>query len=308
MVEDTLPHRAPDVNGQDADNHSAHAVDTLSPAVFNSFPADLGSAFFSELPGLVMPVTRDMQSERWQEVDHLNLELQNFDTQLAVQHLGGSNSPYDICAELQTHDTLSFTFPDDRILEVPSLTLLNAAVKVAQRLKISELIWDISAISPFYQNQTSSSSTLSPPSLTTTQTSPEPSHPGTYSSTPIDELPPHLRPTPTQCSVPHHPILDLLPWPSTRNKLIQVFTLPVELRPESARDSMALLQLVQDLEDDGGEGVRINGQDPFQPRAWEIGQVLLERWWWALDYGAIQSSSRAREKRGQRPLALVGRT
>lgn len=120
----------------------------------------------------------------------------------------------------------------------------------------------------------------------------------------LTELPYHLLPTPTQRIIPHHPIIDLLPWPSTRDKLIHVFHLPVNLRPENAQDPLSLLRLVYDMEDDGGEGMRISGRDPFEPCAWEIGQVVFERWWWAFEIGVVERSNRTRVSRGESQLTL----
>ncbi|EED17426.1 conserved hypothetical protein [Talaromyces stipitatus ATCC 10500] len=210
----------------------------------------------------------------------------------------------DISDELQTSESAIFTFPDDRLLEVPPLTLLNAALQVAQRLQIAELIWDLGAISPFYQGQgtsSSSSPSLSPPSLsmvTTDSSSAEVALSAT--------LPTHLRPTSTQLLIPHHPLLDLLPWPSTRDKLIQIFNLPPNLRPKTAQSPMGLIQLVEDMEDTGGEGVKVLGSDPFEPCGWEIGQLMFEKWWWAFDTELVTRSNQARKKRGEKGLAMQG--
>jgi hypothetical protein len=235
-----------------------------------------------------------------------NLEshgLDNIENHLAETLPLNIDGTYDLSAELQADDTSFFTFPDDRILEVPSLTLLNAAVKVAQRLNIHGLIWDFTSVSPFYNPASSNNSISSPPSLqsglSTSATSPA-------SSVDLTELPSHLLPTRTQRLIPHHPIIDLLPWPSTRDKLIQVFHLPVSLRPETARDPMGLLRLVYDMEDGGGEGMRISGDDPFEPSVWEIGQVVFERWWWAFEISVVERSNRARGNRGESILSLEG--
>lgn len=235
-----------------------------------------------------------------------NLDSRNLDQ--IENHLPASfplsvDGTYDLSAELQADDTSFFTFPDDRILEVPSLTLLNAAVKVAQRLNLNNLIWDFTAVSPFYNPESSNKSISSPSSLetglSTSATSPA-------SSVDLTELPSHLLPTRTQRMISHHPIIDLLPWPSTRDKLIQVFHLPVNLRPSTAQDPMGLLRLVYDMEDGGGEGMRISGDDPFEPSVWEIGQVMFERWWWAFEISVVERCNRARGNRGERVLSLEG--
>lgn len=215
------------------------------------------------------------------------------------------SSNIDVSTELQNSETATFTFPDDHLLEVPSLVLLKATLQVAQRLKIDDLIWDLSANSPFYRGDTSkkfslssSSTAVSPSSLQT----PPSTMTSDSSSTLI--LPYHLRPTATQTSLPHHPILDLLPWPSTRDKLIRVFNLPPQLRPKSAQSPMGLLQLVQDMENDGNEGVRVHGRDPCEACGWEIGQVMIENWWWAFDTKIVLESNQARKKRGEKALTL----
>lgn len=266
-------------------------------------------AIFGTDTSLALPVTTvgDTFWGQLAESSDWNLEshgLDNIEDHLPESLPLNIDGTYDLSAELQAYDTSFFTFPDDRILEVPSLTLLNAAVKVAQRLNIHGLIWDFTAISPFCNPASSNNSILSPPSLqsglSTSATSPA-------SSVDLTELPSHLLPTPTQRLIPHHPIIDLLPWPSTRDKLIQVFHLPVSLRPETARDPMGLLRLVYDMEDGGGEGMRITGCDPFEPSVWEIGQVVFERWWWAFEISVVERSNRARGNRGERILSLEGK-
>lgn len=219
----------------------------------------------------------------------------------------GSTFSYDmdISSELQTSEAAAFTFPDDRLLEVPSLVLLKAALRIAQRLNIANLIWDLGANSPFYQGHTYSqsataSSSSHPPSPQT------PSLTISSDSSSSSGIPGHLRPTTTQTLIPHHPILDLLPWPNTRDKLIRVFNLPVHLRPKSAQSPMGLVQLVQDMEDDSGEGVRPDSRDPFEISGWEIGQLMFEKWWWAFETEVVVRSNQARKKRGKKALTLQG--
>ncbi|KAK2758218.1 hypothetical protein FQN54_004062 [Arachnomyces sp. PD_36] len=190
--------------------------------------------------------------------------------------------PADLSSTLQTHQSSTFTFPDDHTLPIPPLTLLRAALTVATRLGIASSLWDFTSISPFY----------------TGTTSPSPSQP-----TPSN-LPSNLHPTPTQHLLPHHPLLDLLPWPTVRDKLIQIFNLPPHLRPASASDPMALVNFVYDMEDPA-EGMRVEGGgDPFEAGDWEVGQVLFERWWWAFDGGVVERSNVLRRGRGERGLVL----
>ncbi|KAL4913414.1 hypothetical protein BDW62DRAFT_164941 [Aspergillus aurantiobrunneus] len=224
-----------------------------------------------------------------------------------------TNDAYNLSDQLQISESSTFTFPDDHTIEIPSLKLLNAAMKVALRLNVAHILWDISAVSPFYtavvrDSHSSLTGGPSQPSLTPpSSVSSLPSQSQSPPSNPIPQdakLPPHLRPTQTQLLFPHHPVFDILPWPSTRDKLIQIFNLPPSLRPKSAQDPIGMLQLVYDMEDDSGEGIRIRGADVFEPGSWEIGQVVFERWWWAFEGNLVERCDRSRRERGEEGLVL----
>lgn len=199
----------------------------------------------------------------------------------------------DISASLQSHQTSTFTFPDDRIIDVPALTLLKAVLTVATRLNLTEYLWDLSGVSPFF----SGSPMDEPNALNCGSNSPA------NISTLVATLPANYRPTPTQRLVPHHPILDLLPWPTVRDKLIQVFSLPANLRPAPAADPMGLVTLVYDIEDPT-EGLRVSGSDPFMADMWEVGQLVFQRWWWAFESPIVERSNQLRKKRGHQGLVL----
>ncbi|PLB53332.1 hypothetical protein P170DRAFT_473201 [Aspergillus steynii IBT 23096] len=175
----------------------------------------------------------------------------------------------DISTALQASEPSTFSFPDDRTLEVPSLKLLTAATKPVLSTSIQRVEFryhdilgllairiDLDLVQQFIPF-----SQPPPPPLNTTLD--------------IKSLPPHLQPIPTQRLIPHHPVLDLLPWPGTRDKLIQVFNLPVSLRPRNAQDPMGLVRLVHGMEDVGGEGIRVQGGDPFEPGGGRSGRLCL---------------------------------
>lgn len=226
--------------------------------------------------------------------------LPSFPSTQSTNSSGGNCSLSD---RLQTYQSSTFSFPDDHLLEIPSLTLLNAATKVAQRLNIAGILWDLTAMSPFYQ-QPDRQTISSPPSLLSGSSSPPSTAFSPERTDDIIELPRHLQPTTSQRLIPHHPILDLLPWPSTRDKLIQVFHLPPEMRPKSAQDPIGLLRFVYDMEDVNGEGIKVRGGDPFAPEAWEVGQVVFERWWWAFDGEIVERSNCMRKERGENQLMM----
>ncbi|DAA72558.1 TPA_exp: Uncharacterized protein A8136_6361 [Trichophyton benhamiae CBS 112371] len=205
---------------------------------------------------------------------------------LSLQFL--ANYPQDdtqpLSSALQSFQTSNFTFPDDKILEVPPLTLLRAMLTIATRLKLTEYIWNLAGISPFYTGPTALGADVA-------------------QHLDLAGIPRNFHPTPTQRLVPHHAILDLLPWPSARDKLIQVFSLPVQFRPPAAADPMGLMGLVYDIED-AGEGLRVSGPDPFSPEMWEVGQLVFQRWWWAFEGSIVERSNRLRNERGKQGLIL----
>ena len=141
---------------------------------------------------------------------------------------------------------------------------------VARRLEIADLVFSLTATSPFAAQGESCDYT---------------------------HLPLNLRPTPNQLSIPHHPMIDLLPWPIVRNKLILVLSQPAELRPPQVASETALLDFVYDMED-SVEGVRIWGHDACCEKNWEVGETLFTKWWWVLDSEIIKNSNQLRRLRG----------
>ncbi|GAQ05425.1 hypothetical protein ALT_2746 [Aspergillus lentulus] len=273
----------------------------LSPSQFLSFPQSPLSPLLpsQEIPTMPLSAVEDPFS-CFSPAAFLPDLLPSFQSTQSANNPGGDCSLSD---RLQTYQSATFSFPDDHLLEIPSLTLLNAAMKVAQRLNIAGILWDLTATSPFYQGPESQTMS-SPPSLLSGSSSPSSTASSHDGADEVIELPRHLQPTTSQRLIPHHPILDLLPWPSTRDKLIQVFHLPPEMRPKSAQDPIGLLRFVYDMEDVSGEGIKVRGGDPFAPEAWEVGQVVFERWWWAFDGEIVERSNYVRRERGKNQLVM----
>jgi hypothetical protein len=175
------------------------------------------------------------------------------------------------------------TFPDESHLDMPELALLRGCMTIAHRLDVADVIWSLSSVSPFC-----------PATPTTTTTTMEFAH-----------LPPNLRPTPAQLSIPHHPVIDLLPWPSVRDRLIHVLNQPPQFRPAGgAKSPMALIEFVYDIEDPS-EGVRISGEDPLDGRNWEVGEKVFGGWWWCFDREVVSRTNELRRRRGA-PMLGVG--
>ncbi|KAF5640338.1 uncharacterized protein FTJAE_4502 [Fusarium tjaetaba] len=156
-----------------------------------------------------------------------------------------------------------------------SLTLLKAVMRIADRLNLKPDLWDLGGNSAF----------------------------NTGTATPASLLPPSWQPTPSQVAIPHHPVIDLLPWPGVRERAIFILSLPDELRPPRAQGALAIVNFAYDVEDTA-EGVRIYGDDPYDPGNWELGQVMFERWWFLFDNSIISTSNRWRRARGAPPLLL----
>lgn len=167
------------------------------------------------------------------------------------------------------------TFPDSYQLPLLQLTLLKAVMRIADRLNLKPDLWDLGGNSAF----------------------------NTGTATPASLLPPSWQPTPSQVAIPHHPVFDLLPWPGVRERAIFILSLPDELRPPRAQGALAIVNFAYDVEDTA-EGVRIYGDDPYDPGNWELGQVMFERWWFLFDNSIISTSNRWRRARGAPPLLL----
>lgn len=181
----------------------------------------------------------------------------------------------------------SFNFPltSDGNLEVPILSALRAFGVIATALDVVSNIYN-----PFYLH--------------------------VVAPIPHPSLPPNLHPVPAQVTIPHHPILDTLPWPSVREKLICIFALPSALRPPIARDdeangaSKGIMQIAHDL-DDFRDGIKVHGNttewgngNELIEEAWEIGEVFYRNWWFALDGKILENANKRRKQRGLGVLKL----
>ncbi|KAH6665224.1 hypothetical protein B0J14DRAFT_606727 [Halenospora varia] len=125
-------------------------------------------------------------------------------------------------------------------------------------------------------------------------------------SVPLGDLPGNLHLTVAQLLVPHYLVIDVLPWPSVRTKLICLFSQPDQLRPPIARGPIAVMLLMHAL-DDESEGLRVNldmNGHGYDGKSWEVGQAIFKDWWWALDYKIVSNSNRLRSIRGAPKLQL----
>jgi hypothetical protein len=232
--------------------------------------------------------------------DDVGLDLTNLPTPLP--------STPDLTDMQQTPTSSTFSFPmtaDGGILTIPIMSMVKAFMGIATALNISDNLWD-----PSYMHVMPFSTSIDP------------------------SLPANLRPIPAQLIIPHHPALDLLPWPTMREKLICMLAMPSKLRPPVAREeddegrwpsvsgfgtsssasqSKAITQLVQDVDDfqDGG-GLIVHGNsvawgqgNEYVEEVWEVGESFYRKWWFCIDEKIVAQSNRRREERGLGRLRLT---
>lgn len=200
---------------------------------------------------------------------------QSLDCEAMMATMPSSPSTVDPASLMNYSSLSSPDFPDSYLLPMSDLKVLKALLRVATRLGSYSIMWDPAANSPFNLG----------------------------AGTPAELLPESWRPTAAQVMLPHHPILDFLPWPGVRDRIINVFSLPDEARPPAARGQIGLVNFAYDLED-SSEGARIWGADPYEASSWEVGQVLFERWWFVFDRAVIEQSNKWRRLRGAAALQL----
>jgi hypothetical protein len=133
--------------------------------------------------------------------------------------------------------------------------------------------------------------------------------PGFPSRLPAD-LPPTLHPTALQKSMPHHPEIDVLPFPKVRdNMLLGAGTYDDY---ELCRDifglhptSTSILEEVNINEHSFGTGLLLWG-DPTMPSSWEVSEAFARKWSWILAGcdEAFQSTNYWRSLRGEAPLVI----
>ncbi|USP74618.1 hypothetical protein yc1106_01892 [Curvularia clavata] len=150
--------------------------------------------------------------------------------------------------------SIVFPLTPDVNIDVPLMPTLRAFMTAASLLNIVSNIFD-----PFALH-------TSPP-------------------TPHPSLPPNLHPVRAQILIPHHPALDIIPWPSVREKLICMLHLPSSQRPPIARGTRgeAIQRIIDDI-DDYSSGWRVHGNTAgwsshheMAEESWEIDITYLVR-------------------------------
>lgn len=103
-------------------------------------------------------------------------------------------------------------------------------------------------------------------------------------------VPPPLVPTLQQQLVPHKPYVDMLPWSSLRDRVLN--SLKTINEQEFAHDLIS------------GD-VRIWGVTPWDPTGWEVGPDFAKKWWFLMDEVIIRTANFWRAQRGEEALVLA---
>lgn len=106
---------------------------------------------------------------------------------------------------------------------------------------------------------------------------------------PICSLPPSLVPTLQQRVVPHKPYVDMILWPSMRDRILS---------------SPSAINETQFLCDVTSSDIRVWGSTPWDPTGWEVSANFAKRWWFLMDDGIIQTANFWRSQRGEKALPL----
>lgn len=113
--------------------------------------------------------------------------------------------------------------------------------------------------------------------------------PGFHIKALAHELPSAIAPTSLQKSVPHLSYLDMLPWATIRDRLLQ---------------SITTINQAEFMTDMRIGSLRVWGTVPWDPIGWEISEDFAKKWWFLVDDGIIQTTNFWRSQRGEKPLAL----
>jgi hypothetical protein len=112
---------------------------------------------------------------------------------------------------------------------------------------------------------------------------------------------PHsLTPTEVQLSTPHHPWVDLLPWPKLRDRILYLCYITETMDDDDLCVDMAEFDTSKNME---STSLIIWG-DPWDPRGWEVSVPFLRKWGWLLEGCAelLEATNYWRMKRGERKL------
>jgi hypothetical protein len=105
--------------------------------------------------------------------------------------------------------------------------------------------------------------------------------------TPADKLPEALVPTVHQQLIPHKPYVDMIPWGSLRDRLL------------NSQKSINEVEFTLDMPD-----LKVWGSTPWDPMSWEMSGDFVKKWWFLVDEEMLRTTNFWRGQRGEKPLIL----
>ena len=107
--------------------------------------------------------------------------------------------------------------------------------------------------------------------------------------TAIFKLPQPLIPTLQQQIIPHKAYIDMLPWCTLRDRVLE------------AQGTINELEFVSDM---SSSDIKVWGTIPYDTTGWEIGPKFAKKWWFLLDAEILRTTNFWRGQRGEPPLVL----
>lgn len=126
----------------------------------------------------------------------------------------------------------------------------------------------------------------------------------THAHVPQLLLPTSLAPTALQKSTPHHPWLDILPFPQMRDNLLRLESDASTDIEKRHYDADSLCHWMVGLDSSQREAGLILWGDPWNLFSWEVTADFFQEWGWTLE-GCVElfrSTNYWRAKRGEKPL------
>ncbi|KAK0122065.1 hypothetical protein ONS95_010329 [Cadophora gregata] len=112
----------------------------------------------------------------------------------------------------------------------------------------------------------------------------------------LTQYPPNLRPTALQISTPHHPWIDLFPFPALRDNMLAL--------EEDYEDGDLCYDLVETCHAPSERSGLIVWSDASRPESWEVTEEFARKWGWMLRgcEDLMRSTNMWRRQRGEDDL------
>lgn len=135
------------------------------------------------------------------------------------------------------------------------------------------------------------------------------SHHPSAENIPQMRLPKSLAPTALQRSTPHHPWLDILPFPQMRDNLLRLESDTNTAMEKHQYDADSLCHWMVGLDANQKESGLILWGDPWNLASWEVTAEFFHKWGWTLEgcVDLFRSTNYWRVRRGERPLFATGK-